>query len=278
MTAFLRWVVVACCAVVTTLIGDAGPLHAQTTFNLAKWEMPVPFPTGAGFVPTGTTYLPPNQTGTSQWPAVGTPYPAGTPTTGFLAGNPAAILSTFHSSTAATYTAPAGNGSQFSFSGNNWSPNDYYQVVLPTSGQTNLTLTWDQARSSTGPSAFALQMSTDGSSFTQLTTYGVLQSGGGGAPGTWVSGSSNPIYSNTFALPGTADNQATLYLRFTNVTGTASSAAGANRIDNVGVTAVPEPATTALLTAVAIGGGLVWWRRRSHMRCGPRDRGSNGQS
>ena len=251
---FGRWVGVACCAAVTTLIGGAGPLHAQTTFNLATWEMPVPFPVGTGLVPTGTTYVPPNQTGTSQWPTVGTPYPAGTPTTGVLAGISSAILSAYHTSTATTYTAPSGNGSQYSFSSNNWSPNDYYQVVLPTSEWTNLTLTWDQARSSTGPLSFALQMSTDGSSFTQLTTYSVLQSGGGGAPGTWTAGSYSPIYSSTFSLPGTADNQATLYLRFTNVTGSASASSGANRIDNISIKAVPEPGTVAMLAA---GGGIL---------------------
>lgn len=255
-------------ALVATLCLGAMPLQvqAQTTFNLAKWEMPVPFPSGAGNVPTGTTYLPPNQTGTAQWPTVGTPFPAGTPTTGFLGGNAAAILSTFHSSTAATYTSPAGNGSLYSFSGNNWSPNDYYQVVLPTSGWTNLTLTWDQARSSTGPLSFALQMSTDGSSFSQLTTYNVLQSGGGGAPGTWTTGSYSPIYSNTFSLPSTADNQASLYLRFTNVTGTASAPSGSNRIDNISIMAVPEP-TTVVLAALGVGVGVAVrtrrrWRRR----------------
>lgn len=243
-------------AVVATLIVGAGPLHAQTTFNLATWEIPVPFPTGSGLVPTGTAYVPPNQTGTSQWPTSGTPYPAGTPTTGVLAGISSAILSVFHTSTATSYTSVSGNGSPYSFSSNNWSPNDYYQVVLPTSGRTNLTLTWDQARSSTGPLSFALQMSTDGSSFTQLTTYSVLQSGGGGAPGTWVTGSYNPIYSNTFSLPGTADNQATLYLRFTNVTGSASASSGANRIDNISITTVPvpEPGTVAMLAA---GGGIL---------------------
>lgn len=244
----------------TIVIGSA-PVQAQTT--LALWPMPVPFPTGSGLVPTGTTYIVPNQTGTAQWPVSGAAYAAGTPTLGILAGDPSSILSAFHTSTATAYTAPSGNGSLYSFSSNNWQPNDYYQVVLPTTGQANLTLTWDQARSSTGPSAFALQMSTDGSSFTELTTYSVVQSGGGGAPGTWITGSYNPLYSSTFALPSTADNQATLYLRFTNVTGTASATSGANRIDHIGITAVPEPAAVALLGAGIAGlAGAGWVRRR----------------
>ena len=248
-------------AIAATIVIGSVPVQAQTT--LALWQMPVAFPTGSGLVPTGTTYLPPNQTGTAQWPVSGAAYAAGTPTLGLLAGDTSSILSVFHTSTAATYTAPSGNGSLYSFSSNNWQPNDYYQIVLPTTGQTNLTLAWDQARSATGPSAFALQMSTDGSSFTQLTTYSVVQSGGGGAPGTWVTGTYNPLYSSTFALPSTAENQATLYLRFTNVTGSASAVAGANRIDNIGITAVPEPAAVALFGAGIAGlAGAAWMRRR----------------
>ncbi|MFM7205857.1 MAG: PEP-CTERM sorting domain-containing protein [Planctomycetaceae bacterium] len=214
-------------------------------------------------VPTGTTYLPPNQTGTNQWPATGSPYPAGTPTSGTLAGNSSAILSTFHTSTAATYTSPAGNGSQYSFSSNNWLPADYYQVVLPTTGYTSLSVSWDQARSSTGPAAFKLQMSTNGTSFTDLTPtpYTVLQSGGGGAPGTWSTATYNALYSSTFALPVSADNQASLYVRFTNSESAASAATGSNRIDNISITSVPEPSTVAL-AAVGLGFSRLLVRRR----------------
>ena len=248
-------------AIAATIAIGSAPVQAQTT--LALWQIPVPFPTGSGLVPTGTTYIVPNQTGTAQWPVSGAAYAAGTPTLGLLAGDTSSFLSVFHTSTAATYSSPSGNGSLYSFSSNNWQPNDYYQVVLPTTGQTNLALTWDQARSSTGPSAFALQMSTDGSSFTELTTYSVLQSGGGGAPGTWNTTTYNPLYSSTFALPSTAENQATLYLRFTNVTGSASASSGSNRVDNIAVTSVPEPAALALFSAGIAGlAGAGWMRRR----------------
>lgn len=249
-------------AFVATLLISSASVQAQTT--LALWQIPVPFPAGTGLVPTGTAYIVPNQTGTAQWPlSPAAAYAAGTPTLGILAGNTSSILSAFHTSTASAYTSPSGNGSLYSFSSNNWQPNDYYQVVLPTTGQTNLTLTWDQARSSTGPSAFALQMSTDGSSFTQLTTYSVLQSGGGGAPGTWNTGTYNPLYSSTFALPSTAENQANLFLRFTNVTGSASAPTGSNRIDTIAITTVPEPAAVALFGAGIAGlAGAGWVRRR----------------
>lgn len=235
------------------LIGAASARAQSTT--LALWTMPTAFPTGTGLVPTGTTYRPPN--GPS--PAL-----AGTPDQGLLAGSTSAILSTFHTLAAASYTSPAGNGSQYSFSSNNWSPGDYYQVVLPTTGDwTNISVSWDQARSSTGPAAFQLQMSTDGSLFSNLLGYTVLQSGGGGAPGTWTSGSYNPIYTTTFSLPASAENQATLYIRFLNTTGTVSPASGSNRIDTISVTAVPEPATFAVVGAgIAALAGLSRWRRR----------------
>ena len=103
------------------LIGT-GSVQAEST-TLALWTMPTAFPTGPGLVPNGTSYLPPNGS-----------FPAGTPDQGLLAGSTSAILSTFHALAAATYTSPAGNGSQYSFSGNNWSPSDFYQVVLPRPG------------------------------------------------------------------------------------------------------------------------------------------------
>ena len=231
------------------LIGT-GSVQAQPT-TLALWTMPTAFPTGTS-VPTGTSYLPPNGS-----------FPAGTPDQGLLTGSASAILSTFHALAAATYTSPAGNGSQYSFSGNNWSPNDFYQVVLPTTGGwTNLSVSWDQARSSTGPASFSLQTSIDGSTFTTGTTYTVLQSGGGGAPGTWSTTTYNSLYSSTFALPSSVENQTSLYIRFLNTTGSVSASSGSNRIDNVSVTAVPEPSTCALLFAGLACGGYSLFRRR----------------
>ncbi len=228
-----------------------GTGSAQST-TLALWTMPTAFPTGAGLVPTGTSYRPPNGS-----------FPAGTPDQGLLTGSTSAILSTFHVLAAATYTSPGGNGSQYSFSGNNWSPSDFYQVVLPTTGGwTNLSVSWDQARSSTGPASFSLQTSTDGTTFTTGTTYTVLQSGGGGAPGTWSSSTYNPLYTNTFALPSSVENQTSLYIRFLNTT-VSSAATGSNRIDNVSVTAVPEPAAFALFGAgmASLVGLTRLWRR-----------------
>ena len=234
------------------------PAVASGATILALWEMNTAFPTGTGNVPTGNSYSPPNSS-----------YLAGTPSSGALAGNNSAILSAYHAVSATTYTSPSGNGSTYSFSTNNWTTGDYYQVVLPTTGYTNLTLSWDQARSSTGPASFRLKQSTDGTTFTNLLDYTVLQSGGGGAPGTWTAGTYNSLYTFSQALSASADNQGTLYLRFESLVTSATS--GANRIDNIqisavspgGASGVPETASTTGLLLLGLGGlGLAARPRR----------------
>lgn len=205
------------------------------------WTITTAFPTGAGNVPTGVTY-------------------------GVGAGDQGALtagssLDSVHSSAAATYTSPAGNGSQYAFSSNNWAIGDYYQAKFSTLGFTDaITVTWDQARSSTGPSAFEVIFSTNGGTNwnTALASYTVLQSGGGGAPGTWSSTTYNALYTNTLAIAG-IENTAEVLVRF-RATGAAGGATGSNRIDNVMVYsgAVPTPGAVALLGLA----GLVGRRRR----------------
>ena len=206
---------------------------------VAGWTITTAFPTGAGNVPTGVTYT------------VGAAN-EGLQTTG-------SELRSVHSLAAATYTSPAGNGSQYAFSSNNWSIGDYYEARLSTLGYSDISISWDQTRSSTGPATFELVMSTDGGAnfTTLLASYTVLQSGGGGAPGTWSSTTYNPIYSLNQAAAA-ADNQANVIFRFRSLATTA--AAGSSRIDNVMIYSGPVPAPGAIaLLGVA---GLAGLRRR----------------
>lgn len=205
---------------------------------IAGWSITTAFPTGTGNVPTGNTY------------SVGAA-DQGDQTAG-------SSLSSYHLLAAATYTSPAGNGSAYAFSSNNWSAGDYYEARVSTSNYANISVSWDQARSSTGPSSFELIFSIDGgSSWTTVTNYTVLQSGGGGAPGTWSSTAYNALYSSSQALAG-AENASLLIVRFRSLVTATSS--GSNRIDNVVISGdlVPAPGAVALL-AVA---GLVSRRRR----------------
>jgi len=213
---------------------------------ISGWTMPTAFPTGTGNVPTGTIYLPPGPNG------------AGVADQGQTAGTQ---LRSVHAAAAATYTSPAGNGSQFAFSSNNWAPGDFYEATFSTAGFTDINLSWDQARSSTGPAAFKVLMSIDGGlSFTDLLSYTVLQSGGGGAPGTWSSTTYNALYTRTLNLGASAENQGSVIIRFQNAEAVASAATGSNRIDNIMVYSGPIPAPGAIaLLGLA---GLASRRRR----------------
>jgi hypothetical protein len=206
---------------------------------VAGWTITTAFPTGAGNVPTGNTY------------SVGAAN-EGAQTAG-------SSLSSYHALAAATYTSPAGNGSQFSFSSNNWSIGDYYEARVSTLGFNDpISVSWDQARSSTGPAAFELVFSIDGgANWTFVSNYTVLQSGGGGAPGTWSSTTYNSLYTNSMNLAG-AENAAELIVRFRSTVAAASS--GSNRIDNVSIfsTPIPAPGAIALLGVAS----LVSGRRR----------------
>lgn len=205
---------------------------------VASWSITTAFPTGAGNVPTGQNYS------------------VGAADAGDQTAN--SELRSFHTLAAATYTSPAGNGSQYSFSSNNWSIGDYYEARVSTSNYSNISVSWDQARSSTGPASFELIFSTNGGlSFTTVANYTVLQSGGGGAPGTWSSSTYNALYTSSQALAG-AEDASQLLIRFRSLVG--GAATGSNRIDNVVISGdlVPAPGAVALL-AVA---GLVSRRRR----------------
>lgn len=226
----------------------AAAVAGSASANLiVGWTIPTAFPTGTGNIPTGTSYLPPGPNG------------AGVANQGanFLGSELKAVKAL----AASTYTSPSGNGSQYAFSANNWSPNDYFQAKFSTLGFTDINLAWDQARSSTGPAAFKVLMSIDGgTNFTELLAYTVLQSGGGGSPGTWSSTIYNPLYSYTLALGAAAENQSEVILRFQNFEAVASAATGSNRIDNILVAQGPIPAPGALaLLGLA---GLAARRRR----------------
>jgi len=171
-------------------------------------------------------------------------------------------LSAFHALAATTWSTPAGNGSQYSFSSNNWSVGDYYQITLSTLGYGNVSLSWDQTRSSTGPSSFRVDVSTDGTNFsTILASYSVIQAGlAGSGTLSWSTSAANyqSAFTTTLASIAGADDAASLTFRFVNLSTVA--AGGTNRIDNIIVSGdvVPAPGAIALLGLA----GLAARRRR----------------
>ena len=170
-------------------------------------------------------------------------------------------LSAFHALAATTWSSPSGNGSNYALSSNNCSLGDYYQIAVSTSGFGNISLAWDQTRSSTGPSSFRVDMSTDGTNFsTILASYSVIQAGlsGTGTLAWSVANGVQAAFTSTISSIANADNQGTLVFRFVNLSTVAIG--GTNRIDNitVGGDAVPGPGAIALLGLA----GLATLRRR----------------
>jgi hypothetical protein len=170
-------------------------------------------------------------------------------------------LSGFHALAATTWSSPSGNGSTYALSSNNWSVGDYYQVSLSTANYSNVSLSWDQTRSSTGPSSFRVDMSTDGTTFsTILPTYSIIQAGATGSNTlAWsVANGVQSAFTTTIASIAGADNRSTLVFRFINLSTVAVG--GTNRIDNIVVsgTLIPSPGALALLAAA----GMVTSRRR----------------
>ena len=108
-------------------------------------------------------------------------------------------------------------------------------------------------------------MSVDGGAnwSTIVATYDVLQSGGGGSPGTWSSTTYNPLYSTVASLGAAADNQSEVIVRWRALVDAVSStgayaASGSVRLDNVMFNAIPAPGALALLGLA----GLSARRRR----------------
>lgn len=143
----------------------------------------------------------------------------------------ASIALGVHLSASTVYSNPAGNGSAESFSSNFWDANDYYQFATNSVGMADVKISWDQTRSGSGPSAFALYYSTDGTNFTKHADYTVIQ-------GTWASGAAITTTSFSYDLSSVTalNNQATLVFRLVQ-TGSGISTGGTNRVDNVKVEA-----------------------------------------
>jgi hypothetical protein len=171
-------------------------------------------------------------------------------------------LSGYHAQANAAWTTPSGNGSTYSLSSDKWSQGDYYQIVVQTAGYENFQISWDQTRSSTGPSDFRMSYSTDGgTTFTTAMNYSVIQAGAiGSGTNSWsATGAVQAAFANASGVLSTPSGASSLIVRFV-ATGL-NLGNGTNRIDNVtvnGTAVVPAPGAIALLAAA----GLAGMRRR----------------
>lgn len=164
------------------------------------------------------------------------------------------FASAFQASSAAVYSNPVGNGSSESFSVNNWSVGDFFQFELSTSGFHEIQVSFDQTRSSTGPTEFQVSYSVNGTDFTLLGDPYILEAI------SWNSTTAN--LESTFTVDlvsATVLNDSEMaYFRLTATT-PPSGAAGSSRVDNfiVTATAIPEPGSYAAIFGLALLGLLL---------------------
>ncbi len=160
---------------------------------------------------------------------------------------------------ASAYTSPAGSGSSKSLSSTVWAIGDYYQFTLSTLGYSDLTVSFAQSSSNTGPGRFGFFYSTDGTSFTQFGTEHTVING-----------------FTSFNLDLTAiialNDSSSVYFRLqdtatTSANGGTVATTGTSRVDNFTVTAmpvaVPEPSVMAIVGGFGLLGLFMAARRRN---------------
>ena len=172
-----------------------------------------------------------------------------------------------HASTATVWSGPAGNGSVQSMSVNHWGVGDYFQFSLSTLNYASLTISFDATGSSTGPTDFTLQYSTNGTTFSNFANYTVTLA-------TWVTNGTPQTASNySFDLSAVTslDNISTAYFRLTDASTTSIGGGtvgttGTSRVDNFivsGASTVPEPSVLGL---AGLGAAMLVGARRFYRR------------
>jgi predicted extracellular nuclease len=207
-------------AILTLMLGALPFQSAQAApTTIAQWTFESPNnPTGA----TAATY--PNAIA----PALGS-------------GNAGGV----HASASTAWSTPAGNGSTYSFSSNNWAIGDYYQFRVSTENNTDIQVSWDQTGSNTGPRDFKLAYSTDGTAFTDFgSSYSI-------ANNAWSSGTPSLVstISRDLSSITAINNQTNVYFRLivtssVSINGGTVAAAGTGRVDNFTVSGTPAPSPT----------------------------------
>ena len=184
------------------------------------------------------------------------------------------LASATHSSTATVYSTPSGNDSAKAFSSNHWAIGDYYQFQTATTSFSNIHIGFFHNSSSTGPGAFKLQYSTDGTTFTDVTggAYTIPAS----VSWTPTTYSASTVFYFDLSSISAINDLSAVYFRLTDtsttsVGGGTVATTGTSRVDqftvsqgSVDIAPVPEPGTVAMV-ALGLGVAIFSIRRRRTM-------------
>jgi hypothetical protein len=173
-------------------------------------------------------------------PSPYTNYSTGRECTNILAELGTGTASGFHSGFGVgTFTTVSGNGSSKALTSAGWTnnPGDYYQFTVGTLGYQNISVSFDQISSGTGPGRFYLAYSTDGVTFTQFgSIYNVITV-------TWST--TTPVTTNSYSFDlssvAAITNQPVVYFRLVDANNTSANGGtvgtgGTDRVDNFAVT------------------------------------------
>jgi hypothetical protein len=145
---------------------------------------------------------------------------------GKLVTNNASGTVSYPGTTSGTCTAPYILNSGW----NNGANSKYWQVSFTSTNYQTLSLSFSSRGSNTGPRDWQVQYSTDGASFTDVSS------------GAYTINTDLVCHDYSFSLPPDLDNQTTCYLRFlvtstVSVNGSTVASGGTNGMDNILVTA-----------------------------------------
>jgi len=171
----------------------------------------------------------------------------GTSISGLVPNIGSGTASGVHASGATVFSSAVGNGSSSALSANSWAPGDYWEFHVSTVGFTSLQLSFAQRADSTGPTNFNLAYSLNHTSFTTVLSFYQVRADNSG--GGWNSSTPNLTTIRTVDLSAVTqvNNAPDVYFRLTSNIGGPSS--GTGRIDDFSVTAtaIPEPASLAII-------------------------------
>jgi hypothetical protein len=219
------------------------------------------------FFPPITTTSTVTATSSTNFGTTGTAYASvtGTSVGPFLAESGAGSAYGVHAASTTIFSTPAGNGSVHSLSSTTWAIGDYYQFSVPTTLLSDVQVSFDEAGSNTGPGAFSLAYSLDGTTFSTFTNYGLPYSSVSSASafGASTTNTAEHFSFDLTAVTGLAGDSSAVF-RIVDASTLAYSstapvaAGGTDRVDNFVVSGdaavgVPEPATLSLVAVAAAG-------------------------